>query len=148
MAAGCGVPESLLPASKAPPPAEVDAPEPAESVAGAVPAGGGTATQAFRVKLAAGVALPQSLPQGTVMSFSVDYRFTDGAPHPGASYRWLIAPSQGEPVEVPVELASEGTLHTFAEGLRPEQGPFQSHLAEVTEGGGRQAISASVSMRL
>jgi hypothetical protein len=101
-----------------------------------------------KVKLSAGVALPQSLPQGTVMTFSVDYQFVQGAPDSAGQYLWVIEPAQGKPVEVAVQLEPEGTLQWFAEALRPENGPFQSHLAEATPEGGRQAISASVPMRL
>jgi hypothetical protein len=82
------------------------------------------------------------------MSFSVDYQFVQGAPDPAGQYLWVIEPARGKPVEMVVQLESEGTLQWFVETLRPESGPFQSHLAEAKPEGGRLAISVSVPMRL
>ena len=84
------------------------------------------------IDLSAGVALPQSLPVGTVMSFSVDYEFTRGQPNPSSPYAWVIIPAKGRPVRQPVPLKPRGTLQGFVQGLRPEHGPFQTHIEDVS----------------
>jgi hypothetical protein len=99
-----------------------------------------------QIALSAGVALPQTLPEGTAFGFSVDYRFVVGAPASGGRYLWVIVPAQAAAVELPVELEPAGTLQTFVTTLRPEHGPFQSFLAEREEGGTRR-LSALEDMR-
>ena len=79
------------------------------------------------IQLSAGVALPQSLPTGTTMGFSVDYQFTAG--EPGSSpYVWVIKPSKGQTIKQPVQLRARGTLQGFCPPLRPENGPFSTHI--------------------
>jgi hypothetical protein len=80
------------------------------------------------IRLSAGVALPQSLPTGTAMGMSVDYAFVVGQPQPSLSYVWVIEPAKADPVRQPVELSRSGTLQAFFTGLRPEHGPFHSHI--------------------
>jgi hypothetical protein len=83
-----------------------------------------------KIKLSAGVALPQSMPAGAAMSFSVDYRFTEGLPA-ATPYVWVIERSWGEPAKVPVTLDDrEGNLMTFVPQWRPNDGPFQAHLED------------------
>lgn len=121
------------------PPAPV--PPPAADPPATVPSG---ASGQLRIKLSAGVALPQSLPTGTAMGFSVDYRFTGGHPNPSSHYVWVIEPSKGEPVRREVKLKDEGTLPPmFVPGLRPENGPFRTH---VEDGYGNR-LSASLPLR-
>ena len=95
------------------------------------------------IRLSAGVALPQSLPMGTVMSFSVDYQFTQGQPNPSWQYVWVIEPARGEPVRQDVRLTDQGTLPAFVQQLRPEHGPFQTHIEDSS--GNR--LSRSVPLR-
>ncbi|MFH1923481.1 MAG: hypothetical protein ABIP48_26775 [Planctomycetota bacterium] len=96
------------------------------------------------IKLSAGVALPQSLPTGTAMGFSADYRFTDGQPSPSSRYFWVIEPAKGEPVRMEVKLNDEGTLPpTFVPSFRPENGPFRTH---VEDGYGNR-LSPSLPLR-
>ncbi len=134
-------PESAAPieAPETPPPADAPAPSTAGAPAGESGAGRpnagragpspSTAPPSASVKLSAGVALPQSLPIGTVMAFSVDYRFTGGGQR-GSSYVWVIVPEKGQPVRQPVQLKPHGTLQGFFE-LRPENGPFKSHIEDA-----------------
>jgi hypothetical protein len=83
-----------------------------------------------KIKLSAGVALPQTMPEGAAMSFSVDYRFTEGLPA-ATPYVWVIERSWGEPAKVPVTLDDrEGNLMTFVPQWRPNEGPFQAHLED------------------
>jgi hypothetical protein len=78
------------------------------------------------IQLSAGVALPQSLPTGTAMGFSVDYQFSSGQPDPSADYFWVIQPSKGQAARQPVRLKPQGTLEMFVLEFRPENGPFQT----------------------
>lgn len=95
------------------------------------------------VRLSAGVALPQTLPTGTGMSFSVDYRFEQGQPDPSTRYLLVIERSRGEPLRQPVNLRNEGNLGGLVPGWRPEEGPFQAH---VEDRDGRR-LSRSISLR-
>ncbi len=109
------------------------------------------AAQQFPIDLSVGVALPQTLPEGTAMGFSVTYRFGEGEPHPSIQYAWVITKSQQWPVtgpgspqgpsssrlpskrlqaRIPVRLDREGTLYTFIQGWRPEEEPFQTHIED------------------
>jgi hypothetical protein len=82
------------------------------------------------IELSAGTALAQTLPTGTAMGFSVDYKFANGQPDPSAAYLWVIQPADGQPLAKPVRLQSKGTLQDFAPQLRPENGPFQTHIED------------------
>ena len=86
------------------------------------------------VKLSAAVAIPQSLPTGTAMGFSIDYRFTNGRPDKEAEYLWIIAPTKGDPVALPVQLKRRGNLQTFVTQFRPRNGPFTFELIGRAEG--------------
>lgn len=108
-------PTAALPAASAPPPAE---PTPA-------------AAQQPSIRLSAGVALPQSLPTGTAMGFSVDYQFSGGSPSTSSPYAWVIEPSKGQRAIRPVRLSSEGTLQDFFQQFRPENGPFSTHIEDA-----------------
>lgn len=105
------------PASAVPPPA-VASPVPV------VAPGGPTAPG---IELSAGVALPQTLPQGTVMTFGVDYRFADGGPDPGVRYVWVVeGRGKVERAEIP-RLEVQGQLPGFfSRILTPNDEPFRS----------------------
>jgi hypothetical protein len=80
------------------------------------------------IRLSAGVALPQTGPEGTLMSFSVDYEFTQGEPASG--YIWVIERAHGGPARQPIQLARQGNLPILINGWRPEDGPFQTHIED------------------
>jgi hypothetical protein len=121
------------------------APGPTQSSPGSVPPGaaGGPVAQSLPVQLSAGVALPQTLPDGTVMSFSVDYQFLQGQPDSNAAYVWVIERSQGTASRQPVKLKARDTLQGFVADFRPEQAPFQTYLEDAR--GNR--VSATVPLR-
>jgi hypothetical protein len=85
-------------------------------------------TTAISVELSAGVALPQTLPSGTGMAFSVDYRFTQRTNDEAIRYFWVILPAKGQPITKEVRLEQRGTLQHVVPGSPPEQGPFQTRL--------------------
>lgn len=100
------------------------------------------------VKLSAGVALPQLGPDGTLMMFSVDYRFReDNRPNKEFEYLWVIQPAKGEPLEQPVKLKRGDNLSAIAPQWRPENGPFTSRIVEVAKDGTRRTISEDELMR-
>ncbi|MHB1035079.1 MAG: hypothetical protein ACYC35_10355 [Pirellulales bacterium] len=99
------------------------------------------------IQLSAGVALPQTGPEGTFMSFSVDYQFTQGAPGPTNRYVWVIAPAQGNPMEEPATLQAQGTLQVFTPRLRPENGPFRAHLEQLGGQPPRRTVSNTVDLQ-
>jgi hypothetical protein len=114
--------------------ADTPAPGPAESPAMNQPAETPppTAAQQPSIRLSAGVALPQSLPTGTAMGFSVDYRFSEGSPSSTSPYAWVIQPSKGQKAIERVRLSNQGTLQSFfQQQFRPENGPFTTHIEDA-----------------
>jgi hypothetical protein len=99
------------------------------------------------IKLSVGVALPQTGPTGTLMSFSMDYQFTQSGPDPTAKYVWVIERSQGDPYQRPVQLNGKGTLQILIPGWRPGEGPFQSHIAEIFDEEDLGKVSGSIALQ-
>lgn len=99
------------------------------------------------IRLSAGVALAQTLPNGTGMSFSVDYQFQNGQPNPSNKYIWVIQRGDGKSLGQPIQLARKGTLPIIVPGLRPETGPFKSQIVEITPDGSQQKISNTINLR-
>jgi hypothetical protein len=94
------------------------------------------------IRLSAGVALPQTGPDGTLMSFSVDYEFAEGQPDSGG-YTWVIERAHGASAKQKAQLSNHGNLMTLIPGWKPEDGPFQSHIEDLK--GAR--LSESIEMR-
>jgi hypothetical protein len=137
MSSGTSSP-SAAPPGQTPPPAMPGSSTPAISPPG--PPG----AQGVAIGLSAGVALPQTGPEGTMMGFSVDYQFIQGQPHPSESFFWVIERAQGAPERVPRRLQPKGTLEGFiTSGWRPEQGPFRTHIEDSR---GRR-VSETVDLR-
>lgn len=99
------------------------------------------------VRLRAGVALPQTGPEGTLMSFSVDYEFTSESPQTSSQYRWVIRDKNGMAGAVPVKLNRQGNLMVMVGNLRPEQGPYESWLEEKPRSGDVRVLSNYEEMR-
>jgi hypothetical protein len=83
------------------------------------------------IELSAGTALPQTLPQGTVMTFAVDYRFAQGGPEPGGRYVWVVeGGGKAERAGIP-RLDGQGQLPAFLSRiLTPNDGPFRCWIEE------------------
>jgi hypothetical protein len=96
-------------------PKEVDSPLVSTSTEGRGPV----------IRLRTGVALPQTGPEGILMSFSVDYLFYRGEPDPHSQYFLVIARTKGKPARDEIQLIDAGTLTVLAPGWRPEEGPFE-----------------------
>lgn len=99
------------------------------------------AADAKQVKLSAGMALQQTLPDGTVMSFGAHYQFKEGQPAAG-KYVWVIERANGAVSKHEVSLAKEGMLAVVVPGWKPDDGPFKSHLED--RGGNR--VSETIEM--
>ncbi len=86
------------------------------------------------VQLSAGVAVPQSLPGGTQIGVSVDYRVS-GTLHPSARYALVIESGAGE-LALEIRLAAEGgTLQSFLPlAVRPEHQPFRARVEMLLPG--------------
>jgi hypothetical protein len=100
-----------------------------------------TNTNSQEIKLSAGVALPQTGPEGALMSFSVDYELPSASSN--VSYVWVIERTQGKAAKIPAQIDKiQGNLMTFIPGWRANQGPFQTHLEDKNG----KAVSASVEL--
>ena len=64
------------------------------------------------------------------MGFSVDYEFVDGQPDKSAIYRWVIEKADCQTLKKPIQLGSQGTLMGFIPHLRPNKGPFHTHIED------------------
>lgn len=98
------------------------------------------------IRLSAGIAVPQSLPMGTVMAMSVDYAIA-GPLNNSSRYVWVVSSQAGENVEVAVQPKVTGTLQAFFLKLRPEHRPFNCHIEEISPGGRRTRVSNVATMQ-
>jgi hypothetical protein len=83
-----------------------------------------------QVRLSAARALAQSLPTGTAMGFSIDYRFAANF-IPNARYGWIIQPPQGNAVAIPVRLQQQGTLSQFIPEWGAMTGTYKLQLVVI-----------------
>jgi len=109
------------------------------------PVSSGSASTKVVVRLRTPTALPQTLPSGTAMGFSVDYVFESGEPNYKSEYAWIVTNGRGEQFVIPVELKREGVLQQFVP-WRPRDKPFKSVLAEKPPSGPPREISRTVDM--
>lgn len=109
------------------------------------PAPAPTAASSPAIHLSAGIAVPQSLPDGTVMGMSVDYAFR-GSPSPSAKYVWVIESALGDSF-AEVQLSSSGTLQAFFPDLKPEHRPFRARIDELKSESQRQKVSNTVPLQ-
>jgi hypothetical protein len=84
------------------------------------------------MRLSTGVALPQTGPNGTLMSFSVEYEYVQGEPASSGDV-WVIERVHGEPTRQNVTLSKQGDrrLYVLIDGWQPENGPFHAHLEDA-----------------
>ena len=95
------------------------------------------------VSLAAGVAVPQLLPDGTQIGVSVDYTLS-GSPKSSCRYLLVVESREGD-IPVPVKLDPQGgTFQGFLPlSVRPEHQPFRARIDEVDPEGSRTSVSNS-----
>ena len=95
----------------------------------------------YSVRLSMGVALPQTGPQGTLMSFSVEYVAAVSDSH-SADYVWVIERAHGARNKRSIRLDKEGTLAILINGWHPTDGPFETHI----ESGSGSRLSRSIEL--
>jgi len=105
------------------------------------------AAPAFPIRLSAGTALPQTGPEGALMSFSIDYQAGEYRPAEDVRCVLVIEAAGGKRVEEPAQIAASGTWALFVGGWDPEAGPFQAHVEEISGAGSRRHISAKVPLQ-
>jgi hypothetical protein len=100
------------------------------------------------IRLSVGIALPQTLPDGTQVGVSVDYKLTSGSLNASAKYLWVIESRQGETaMEVNLK-AQGGNLAGFLPiSIRPEDSPFKARIDELSSSGSRTRVSNVESLR-
>jgi hypothetical protein len=96
------------------------------------------------VRLSAGTSLPQSLPTGTTMHFSVDYSLRQQPTQSSAQFFWIIERTIGPPITIPVTLKTKGTLIKLTAGWRPEHAPFRCYIAIRNSSGKMTPVSTTV----
>jgi hypothetical protein len=81
------------------------------------------------IQLSLGVSLPQTGPEGILMSFSVDYEMQIEPSK--TTYVLVIEREQGKPAKIERKLSKKkDRLVAIISGWRPEEGPFQAHLED------------------
>ncbi|MEX0717730.1 MAG: hypothetical protein WD066_14145 [Planctomycetaceae bacterium] len=101
---------------------------------------------AFAIELKRGVALAQTLPNGTAMGFSIDYRFLRDGPRSNWRYLLRYQAGDGRRFDQPVALDRQGTLQQFV-GWRPEDGPFHARIVGQAPDGAFHPLSAPIELR-
>jgi hypothetical protein len=138
-----GAPQAGAPPQSAPlggPPAAAAPKVPAGQTALVAPGG------AFPILLSAGTALPQSAPDGTVMSFSVDFQADSYLSQDAVRCVLVIQRGDGQRVEQPIQISARGTWVSVVPNWQPEEGPFQAHVEEIASQGTRKTVSTSVNL--
>jgi hypothetical protein len=84
-----------------------------------------------------GVALPQTGPDGILMSFSVEYEAPPSNTSPSLAsktnppdYFWVIERAHGAPFKRAVRLSGQNTLAVLINEWRPTDAPFQTHIED------------------
>lgn len=101
-------------------------------IAAAQPSGSATGSPTVRwVDLTLPVSLPQTGPEGTIMSFGVEYRLLPEAPR-DQTFAWVIQSRSGKIFRLDgLQLDQQGNLMTIVAEWRPEDGPFCSWIEDA-----------------
>lgn len=97
------------------------------------------------VRLSAGSAQSQQTPAGPAMSFSIDYQVTQSL-NASARSLLIIEGQSGKRSGQPTQLERSGTLTVLVNGWKPEDGPFDAHVEEVSRDGRRRPLSVPISL--
>jgi hypothetical protein len=101
----------------------------------------------FPIRLSAGTALPQTGPEGTLMSFSVEFQSAGYQPQQGTRCVLVVARADRWRAEQPAEMSASGTWALFVQGWPAETGPFQAWVEEISDAGSRRALSTAVPLQ-
>jgi hypothetical protein len=120
-AASQPAPEVIAPAQALP--LANPAPAPAAPPASPSPA---AAPATLAIRLTTGIALAQTLPDGTGMLCSMNYEWVSGGPQTGVEYVWVIELGDGQRLSGPADVSKRsGTIQPVLRGVRPDRGPFK-----------------------
>jgi hypothetical protein len=85
------------------------------------------APSAPRIQLSTGVALAQTLPDGTSVLCSIDYHWVSGGAQPGVDYFWVVELGNGQRMNGSANVSKRsGTIQAILRGVKPDQGPFKA----------------------
>ena len=116
------IPRSTRPASDNPP---------REERAPARPDTSSASSSRPKFDLSAGVALPQTLPNGTGMMFSVDYQLIGGQIGTNDQFALVVKPANAQAFMQPQgRLQNSGTIQIIAPGMKPNIGPFEAFIID------------------
>ncbi len=134
--------------------------QPAESPAAAPALGNASSTAPVaspaasasvpQIRLSTGVALAQTLPDGTGMLCSMDYQWISGGPQPGVEYDWVVEMGNRERMSGSAKVSKRsGTIEFALPRVRPERGPFTGavFIKSATPGVAPQQISDFINLR-
>jgi hypothetical protein len=101
-----------------------------------------------RIRLSAGVALAQTLPDGTSVMCSMDYEWIQGSPQQGVDYVWVVELGNGDRLAAPAKVSKRrGNMQTILRGIRPDQGPFKGAIFAKAPGAAPEPISDFVPLK-
>lgn len=139
--------EPPMPAAQFPAANAVAAPPPGQAPAAVTPATP-TAT-APRIRLSTGIALAQTLPDGTNVLCSIDYQWVSGGAQQGAEYVWVIELGNGHRMSGPANVAkARGTIEPILRGVKPDQGPFRAavYMKRTSSGSAPEPVSDFINL--
>jgi hypothetical protein len=93
-----------------------------------------------------GVAMAQTLPEGSAMGFSLEYQIISGGPQPSADYEWVIEPPDGRPWTTRISLQNGGNLNTFVTEWPPNPGTYTTYIRQLLPGGEPTVVSEKLKL--
>jgi hypothetical protein len=93
-----------------------------------------------------GVALPQSLPSGSAMTFGLQYHVASGALDPANNYEWVIEPPHGIAWKQQVTLERQGELNALISEWPPETGDYTTYIQQIGPTGSATIISKKLKL--
>jgi hypothetical protein len=94
----------------------------------------------------AGVALAQTLPDGSAMGFGLQYEVVAGTIDPSNTYEWVIEPPQGSAWKKQVTLQRRGELNTFVSQWPPTDGTYTTYIQQIGPSGNPTVVSKKLKM--
>jgi hypothetical protein len=139
--------EASFAAAAESPPANPPAAQPQAQPA--VPSSPAVTASATRIQLSTGVALAQTLPDGTSVLCSIDYQWVSGGAQQGVEYVWVIELGNGQRMSGPANVSKRsGTVQAILRGVKPDQGPFKAavFMKRTSPGAATEPISDFINL--
>ena len=74
--------------------------------------------------------MAQTGPDGTMMSFSIDFRVVGDLPSKTQQNVCVIQRAKGTPFKLAMPMTSPGEIQVLVPGWKPEEGPFTAHIED------------------